>query len=343
MDVPETHGKDDAVHANKPCDFIEVIEYNSAAYQAYTRDIADTEHIKALAKIPENSVRWINIDGVHSEAALGDAFGIHPLVIHNISNLKQRAKIEEYPGYLHIVAKMLYFSNDELIVEHINFILGANYVITFGEMKGDVFGSIRSHIATEGAQVRNYGADYLMYLMLDALVESYFAVLETFKEKIDALEDRVMAKTAQEHLQEIRQIKKELIKVSKCIWPLRDVASLLGRETLSLIHPSTEPYLKDIYNHIVQAIDTTETCRDLLSGLADLHISNTSYKLNEIMKVLTIISTIFIPLTFIVGVYGMNFLYMPELQFRWGYAIIWVVMLAIAACMICYFKKKKWF
>ena len=328
------------------CDFIEVIEYSSKANQSYRKDIRNPRHIKALAEIPEDTVRWINIDGGCTEAelaALGHAFRIHPLVMRNISNSNQRAKIEEYRGFLHIIAKMLYFSNGELIVEHMNFILGPDYVITFGETKGDVFDGIRSRIGLEDSQVRNCGADYLMYMMLDALVEGYFTVLETFKEKIDALEDRVMAKTAQEHLEEIRQIKKELIKVSKCIWPLRDVASLLGRETLTLIHPSTEPYLKDVYNHIVQAIDTTETCRDLLSGLADLHISNTSYRLNEIMKVLTIISTIFIPLTFIVGVYGMNFVYMPELRLRWGYAVTWGIMLVISGCMIYYFKKKKWF
>lgn len=331
---------------NTPCDFIEVIEYSGETCQVYKRDMTDTESIMALAEIPENSVRWINIDGACPEAtltALGEAFRIHPLVIRNIYDSDQRAKVEEYRGFLHIVAKMLYFSNDELVVEHMNFILGPDYVITLGEARGDVFAGVRSRIARGDAQVRNYGADYLMYLMLDALVEGYFTVLETFKEKIDALEDRVMAKTAQEHLQEIRQIKKELMRVSKSIWPLRDVASLLGRETMPLIRPSTEPYLKDIYNHIVQAIDATEACRDLLSGLADLHISNTSYKLNEIMKILTIISTIFIPLTFIVGVYGMNFVYMPELRSRWGYAVVWAVMFVIAGCMLYYFRKKKWF
>lgn len=331
---------------NKTCDVIEVIEYSSHAYQSYAKDISNPGHIKALAEIPENSVRWINIDGACSEkaiASLGDAFHIHPLVMQSMSSPNLRAKIEEYQGFLHIIAKMLYFSNHRLIVEQMNFILGPNYVITFGETKGDIFGGIRSHIAAEDSQVRNCGADYLMYLMLDALVEGYFTVLEALTEKIDVLEDRVMAKTAQEHLQEIRQVKKDLIRMSKCIWPLRDVTFLLGREATPLIRSSTEPYLKDIYNHVVQAIDTTESCRDLLSGLADLHISNTSYKLNEIMKVLTVISTIFIPLTFLVGVYGMNFRYMPELQFRWGYPVTWGTMLLIAGFMVYFFKKKKWF
>lgn len=331
---------------NTPADVIEVIEYNQASYRTYMVNMENAADIEELAKIPDSCIRWINADGLCSEtalAALGRAFDIHSLVLRNISDTTQRAKVEEYQSCLYIAGKMLFFSNNELIVEHMSFILGPRYVITVGETKGDVFENIRTHIAAEGSSVRNSGADYLLYLMLDALAEGYFTVLETVKENIDTLEDRVMTKTEQEHLQQIQNIKRELIRVSKCIWPLRDVASLLGRESLALIRPTTEPYLRDVYSHIVQAIDTTETCRDLLSGLADLHISNTSYKLNEIMKVLTIISTIFIPLTFIAGVYGMNFLYMPELQFKWGYGIVWAVMLIVAGCMIYYFKKKKWF
>lgn len=336
----------DAEHTTTECNVIEIIDYNTERYHAYTKDIADISHMKELTEIPENSVRWINIDGLCGERvlkALSDAFHIHPLVMESITNPNERAKIEEYRNSLHIIAKMLYYADSQLVVEQMNLILGPNYVITFGETMGDVFDGIRSHIAVEDSQVRNYGADYLMYLMLDALAESYFEVLEILKEQIDTLEDEVMEKTDQDHLLEIRRIKKELMKISKYIWPLRDMASLLGREALILIRPATEPYLRDVYNRIVQAIDATETCRDLLSGLADLHLSNTSYRLNEIMKVLTIISTIFIPLTFIAGVYGMNFVHMPELRMRWGYGATWVVMLVIAGCMIYYFKKKKWF
>lgn len=328
------------------CNKMDVIEYSTEAYLTFELDMTESKQLKALSDIPNNTVRWMNIDGACSETSLtelGEAFGIHPLVRENIANRNQRAKVEEYPGILHIVAKMLYFVDGELMIEHMNFILGSDYVMTFGETKGDVFGEIRSHIAVEGTQVRRSGADYLLYSMLDALVEGYFVVLETYKDKIDALEDRMMVETAQGHLQEIRQLKREIIRVSRCIWPLRDVASLLGREIMPLIRPGTEPYLRDVYNRIIQVIDMTETCRELLSGLADLHLSNTSFKLNEIMKVLTIISTIFIPLTFIAGIYGMNFRYMPELTFRWGYATVCGIMLVIAVCMIYYFKKRKWF
>jgi len=328
------------------CDAIEVIEYGVEQCSSYQVVFSHTEEFSALADVPEKCVRWINVDGQHTEEmieALGNAFHIHPLVIHNITDKEQRAKNEIYPDFLYIGAKMIYFSGEEMVVEHVSFLLGKNYVITFGELKGDVFDSIRGWINSGGARVRSSGADYLIYLLLDAIVEGYFDVLEVLNERIDTLEEEVIANTSQEHLHMIREIKKLLLRVNKFIWPLRDVASLMGKESTPLIIASTEPYLRDVYNHIAQAIDSTETSRELLSSLTDLHISNISYKLNEIMKVLTIISTIFIPLTFIAGVYGMNFHYMPELTWKWGYGIIWLVMLLIAGCMVYYFKRKKWF
>lgn len=328
------------------CDFIEVIEYDPENYKTYTMKSTDLQGIEDLARIPENCVKWINIDGQCSEAVLqdmGKRFHLHPLVIKNIYNSNQRAKIEEYQGFLHMVAKMIYYADGRLVVEHMNLILGSNYVITFGETKGDIFEDIRTRLKSQGSHVRMAGADYLAYSLLATIVEGYFDVLETLNQKIDLVEEDVITTAAPEHFNAIRQINRDLLVVNKYIWPLRDVASIIGRETSKFICPSTEPYFRDVYNHIVQAIDSTETSRELLSGLMDLHMSNISYKLNEIMKVLTIISTLFIPLTFIVGVYGMNFRYMPELQFRWGYGITWVVMLFISGCMIYYFKKKKWF
>jgi magnesium transporter len=327
-------------------DFIEVIEYDAERHSTFKVPYSRPEEFATLAGIPEKRIRWINMDGQYSQESLEKlcgAFHIHPLVIHNIQNKEQRAKIEVYPGFLYIVAKMIYFSGEDMVVEHINFLLGANYVITIGEVKGDVFDNIRGWIDSKGAHVRNSGADYLIYLLLDAVVEGYFDVLEVLNERIDTLEEQVIAQTSQEHLTAIREIKKSLLRLNRYIWPLRDVASIMGKESTPLITASTEPYLRDVYNHIAQAIDSTETSRELLSSLTDLHISNTSYKLNEIMKVLTIISTIFIPLTFIAGVYGMNFQHMPELAWPWGYGVIWIVMLLISGCMVYYFKRKKWF
>lgn len=346
MDVSREPENGNEPLADQICNLMEVIDYSSASYRTSQIDLVDAKQIEALPNIPKDCVRWMNIDGVCSEAtlaALGKAFSIHPLVIENILNMNQRARVEEYPGLLHIVAKMLYLCEDELVLEQVNFILGPNYVMTFGERVGDVFGEIRSHLSIDGTQVRNAGADYLLFRMLDALVEGYFVVLEVYEDQIDDLEDSMMAQTTQEHLQEIRLLKREIIKVSRCAWPLKDVASLLARETISLIQPETEPYIRDVNNYIAQIIDMTEFYRELLSGLAELQLSNTSNKLNGIMKVLTIISTIFIPLTFIAGVYGMNFRYMPELYYRWGYAIVWGVMIVIAGGMIYYFKKQKWF
>lgn len=325
---------------------IEVVDYNTEKKRSYSVRSADPERIAALADIPENLVRWVNIDGKCESAVLqnlGKAFRIHPLIIRNISNHTQRAKIEEYQKYLHIVAKMLYYARGRLVVEHVNLILGPRYVITVGETEGDVFDEIRLRLQNKDSYVRAAGPDYLAYLLLDAIVEGYFDVLDVLDQKIDELEEQVMSVTSQDHLHAIREIKKELLLVNKNIRPLRDVAAIIEKPAASLIQPSTQPYLRDIYNHIVQAIDSTETSRELLSGLTDLHMSNTSYKLNEIMKVLTIISTLFIPLTFIVGVYGMNFRYMPELEWKWGYGITWIVMIVISCCMVCFFKKKKWF
>lgn len=324
---------------------IEITDYSPEGSESSLWDLSSPYRFEPLAQIADNHVRWVNVDGACDEEILreiGAVFHIHPLVIYNIRNSNQRAKVEDYGHFLSIVTKMLRFSGDTLVVEHTNILLGPNYVLTFGETEGDVFHGIRGRIRTD-AHVRASGADYLAYLLLDAIVDGYFDVLETIGEQIDALEDRIMEQTTKQHLLDIREIKKKLLRVNRYIWPLRDVASLLGKESTDLIHPSTEPYVRDVYNHIVQAIDSTETCRDLLSGLADLHFSNISYRMNEIMKVLTIISTIFIPLTFIAGIYGMNFKNMPELSLPWGYTAVWGIMLVIVVLMILFFKKKKWF
>ena len=325
---------------------IEVIEYNYKSHKSYTMEITEDFNFSELADIPEGSVRWINITGQFTANILenlGKGFNIHPLVLENIYEKNERAKIVEYKDFLYIVTKMLYYSDEELVIEHINFILGPDYVITIGEHKGDVFDGIRNLIKSSGASVRKFASDYLLYLLLDAIVEGSFDILEIIRDEIDDLEEQIMTETSQDHLHDIREIKKTLLKLNKYIRPLKDIAFLLGKEATDLIKVATEPYIRDVYNHVVQAVDSIEISRESLSSLTDLHISNTSYKLNEIIKVLTIISTIFIPLTFIFGVYGMNFKYIPEITSRWGYGITWIVMLTISASMIYYFKKKKWF
>lgn len=323
---------------------IEIFDYNPEACNITFWDFRIAPILDPLANIEKNHVRWVNVDGPCGEELLkelGRVFHIHPLVIHNLRNQFQRAKVEEYDGFLSIVTKMIYFSGEAFIIEHTNILLGHNYVLTFGDTKGDVFESIRRRIQVD-TRVRSMGADHLAYLLLDAIVDGYFDVLETIGNQIDDLEDSIMERTSKQHLLQIRSIKKHLLLVNRHIWPLRNVASLMDKESSELISQESEPYLRDVYNHIIQAIDSTETYRDLLSGLADLHYSNISFRMNEIMKVLTIISTIFIPLTFIVGVYGMNFKYMPELSQPWGYPMVWGLMIGIVIGMLLFFKKKKW-
>ncbi len=325
---------------------IEVAQYDASKSEFYTIGHAQPKAFMELADIPKGMVRWINIDAQcpkETLKALGAAFSIHPLVLENIPDNNQRTKIEEYEKQVHLVAKMIYFANDALVVEHMNFILGPNYVLSFGQTDGDVFAPIRSRIKSEGTQLRARGADYLLYTLLDSIVDGYFDALEAINDKVDALEEEILEGASNKQLEDIRGIRRQLLSVTKAIWPLRDVASLMGKDASPLIHEETKPYLRDVYDHIVQVIDTTDTSRELVAGLADMHFSNTSYKLNEIMKILTIISTIFIPLSFIAGVYGMNFEYMPLLHYKWGYYGTWAAMILISVLMLIYFKRKKWF
>lgn len=325
---------------------LEITEYNAdevKEYQVSTQKGFDPEALKTL---PEGMIRWINLDGHCSHSTveeLGEIFGIHPLVVEDIQSGGRRAKVEDYGDYLYIVAKMIYYREEDLVIEHVSFVLHREHVISFGEAHGDVFEKIRERIRSAGTQVRKSGADYLMYSLLDAIVDGYFDVLEVLGDRIDSVEEAVMAASSKEDIHRIREIKKSLLYIHKYIWPLREVTSWLGKDSSDIVTPATEFYIKDVYDHIVQIIDTTETYRELLAGLMDLHLSNVSYRLNEVMKVLTIISTIFIPLTFIAGVYGMNFQYMPELYSKWGYPVTWLVMVMIAAGMIRFFKKKNWF
>lgn len=333
------------VNAANGCIF-EIMDYRSDGFSEYWIEDKDGVDFEGLKNIPEGTTRWINIDGGCPQTTLecmSRTFSIHPLVTEDITNNTQRAKIEDYDDYLYIVSKMIYYMGDELVIEHISFILGWNYVISFGELKGDVFTSIRDRIRNQNTLIRKSGADYLIYSLLDAIVDGYFEVLEELGERIDKVEEVVLQVSSTETLHEIREIKNSLMYIHKYIWPLREVTSWLGKDSTELIRPSTELYIRDVYDHIIQIIDTTETYRELLAGLIDLNLSSVSFRLNEVMKVLTIISTLFIPLTFIAGVYGMNFRYMPEIDWKYGYYATWIVMVVIAVSMLIFFKKKKWF
>ena len=325
---------------------VEVFEYNADSFTEHTYNQDEMPDFDSLSKINDGTILWINVDGLKNLAVveqLCKAFNIHSLVMEDVLNTYQRPKIENYDSYLYIVSKMIYYLKDKLINEQLSIILGERYVISFGEKPGDVFDVIRDRIRKNAGQMRKYGADYLAYCLLDCVVDGYFGVLEMLGDRIDELEEILFNDPTIDSLQNMREIKRDLLYIQRSVWPLREVASWMERDGSKLIAASTQVYLRDVYDHIIQVIDTTETLRELIAGLMDIYLSSISNKMNQIMKVLTIISTIFIPLTFIAGIYGMNFKNMPELDWQWGYGVVIIVMVAVAIAMVLYFKRKRWF
>ena len=294
------------------------------------------------------TITWINVEGVHKVEIiekLGECYGFHPLVLEDILNTDQRPKMEVYGDYIYIVLKMLYGGNINSLInaEQVSLILGSNFVISFQEgREGDVFNPVRERIRSGKGLIRKMGADYLAYSLLDTIVDNYFLILEKLGEKVELIEEELVTHPTTKTLQEIQKFKNEMIFVRRSVWPLREVISGLGRKESPLIKESTEIYLRDVYDHTVQVMDTIEIYREMLSGMLDIYLSSVSNRLNSVMKVLTIIATIFMPLTFIAGIYGMNFKYMPELEWRWGYPAIWLFVVIIGISMLIYFRKKKW-
>jgi magnesium transporter len=292
-------------------------------------------------------ITWINIDGVHkldNIEKVGKHLKIHPLVLEDIVHTGQRPKMEDFNDYLFVVLQMLQYNEkeNETKTEQVSIILGANYVISFQEDEGDVFDLIRERILNDRGRIRRMGADYLAYSLLDAIVDNYFMVLEKIGEKIEDIEDELIKNPAQEVLHAIHSLKRELVFLRKSVWPLREVISRLERWDSHLIDKSMDIYLRDVYDHTIQVIDALETFRDMLSGMLDIYLSSVSNRMNEVMKVLTIIATIFIPLTLITGIYGMNFKYMPELDWSWGYPMVYIAMLIVSGVMLVYFRRKRW-
>lgn len=290
---------------------------------------------------------WINIEGIHDVSVLerlGECYGFHSLILEDILNTDQRPKMEDHGKYIYIVLKMLNSDkNNSVVIEQISLLLGKNFVISLQEgLEGDVFNPVRERIRSGKGRIRKMGSDYLAYALLDSIVDNYFIVLEKLGEKIEVLEEELITNPKRETLHAIHNLKREMIFLRKSVWPLREVISGLERGESSLISESTRIYLRDLYDHTIQVIDTVETFRDMLSGMLDIYLSSISNKMNEVMKVLTIIATIFIPLTFIAGIYGMNFRYMPELEWQWGYPLSLLIMGGVAVIMLVFFRKKKW-
>jgi magnesium transporter len=322
---------------------ISVFDYDATTYKEFKTDkIEDCFPFK-----DSPTVTWINIVGLHNIDVvenIGRYYSIHPLVLEDILNVHQRPKIEFFDDYIFVVAKMLSYNENSLSIEseQVSMIIGKNYQITFQERKGDVFEPVRERIRNGKGIIRKNKVDYLLYALLDVVVDSYFIILEKIGDELEDLEDRVILSPSPETSQSIHRLKRNFIELRKSVWPVREVLAALSRGESDLVNMKTIIYFRDVYDHAIRVIDTVETLRDVASGLLDIYLSSISNKMNETMKVLTIIATIFIPLTFIAGVYGMNFKYMPELEWKWGYPVILGIMLIIAVGMIVIFRRKRW-
>jgi len=295
-----------------------------------------------------NGVKWINIDGLHNVELIervGRQFNIHSLILEDIVHTRQRPKMEELEGNIYIVLKMITFDEEQqqLKSEQVSIVFGNNYVISFQEMVGDVFDPVRQRIRNGKGRIRKMGCDYLMYALLDSIVDNYFVVLESFSDRIELLQEQVAVDPTEEVLHSIHNMKRELLILRKAVWPLRELIGSMQKVEADIIQPATQIFLRDVYDHIVQTIDTTEALREMAAGILDVYLSSISNRMNAVMKVLTIIATIFIPLTFVSGIYGMNFEHMPELAWKWGYPWgFWLIISVIIIVMLSYFRNKKW-
>ncbi len=322
---------------------ITIMDYNDTQFQE--KEVKTIEECFPFRDTPK--ITWINIDGVHQVdiiERIGEHFDLHPLMLEDIMNTEQRPKIEDFGEYMLIALKMLRYNKEksEIEMEQVSLVLGSNYVISFQEKEGDIFDPIRERIRKRKGRIRKMGSDYLAYALIDLIVDHHFVILEEIGGKIGDIEDELVKNPMPSTLKEIHNLKREIIYLRKSVWPLREITNGLTRVESKLVKKTTHRYLGDVYDHTVQVIDTVETFRDILSGMLDLYLSSISNKMNEIMKVLTIIATIFIPVTFVAGVYGMNFIYMPELQWKWGYPAALIIMIFIAIIMLLYFRRKMW-
>jgi magnesium transporter len=320
---------------------ITLIEYNDTEF--IEKDFYDLN--ECLNSVDPTMVKWINVNGIHDVSLVervGKYFNIHPLTLEDIVNTSQRPKFEDYDNYVVSIMKMIYYDT-QLQSEQLTVVLMEGLVISFQEVDGgDAFDLIRNRIRQGKGRIRKMAADYLAYALLDAVVDCYFTILEKIGDRIELLEDELISEPEKETMEKLHHMKREMIFVRKAVWPMRELINNFERSETVLVKPSTDIYLRDVHDHTIRVIDTVETYRDLLSGMMDIYLSSVSNKMNEVMKMLTIITTIFVPVTFIAGVYGMNFDYMPELHSKWGYPLVWLVMLTVIITLVVYFRRKKW-
>jgi magnesium transporter len=325
---------------------ITVMDYG--AERVDEREVASVE--ECLPYRSSSTVTWINVDGVHRPEiieAFGQHFGLHALLLEDVMHTEQRPKAEDFGDHLYLVLRMLYDPDEtddvcEVDSEQVSIVLGPTWVLTFQESEGHIFDPVRMRIRQARGRIRKMGADYLAYALMDMIVDKYFAVLEEFGDYLETLEEALLENPTQNTLAEIRDIKRAIIHVRRAVWPLRDVLSVLLRGEAKLFKKPTLMFLRDLYDHTIRVVDVVETLRELTGGMLDIYMSSVSNRMNEVMKVLTIVATVFIPLTFIAGIYGMNFDTMPELHWAYGYWYVWALMLAVGLVMLVYFRGKKW-
>ncbi|GAB3166422.1 magnesium/cobalt transporter CorA [Telluribacter humicola] len=301
--------------------------------------------------VKEPHVTWIDVDGIHEShviGQLGQLFRLHPLLLEDIMNTEQKPKLEYYDdgGRLFMTLKMLHIEEEKpfcLNAEHVSFVLGERALISFQEERtGDIFVPVIDRLKASVGKTRRYGADYLLYALMDIIVDNYFLILEKMGEELDLMEEEVISGNQNLSLADLYSLKRELTLFRRVVWPLREIIVQLMRDDNPLITRDVSPYLRDLHDHIMQVIDTIDSYRELLASLVDVHLSTLSNRMNSVMKTLTIFSAIFMPLTFIVGVYGMNFEFMPELTTRYGYFVVWGIMIVVTIALIIYFKWRKW-
>ena len=295
----------------------------------------------------DSYIRWVNLDGLHNVEQLremGNLLNIHILTLEDILNTEQRPKLEDYGDYYFIVLKMLSYDSKirDIVEEQVSIVIKDNLIVTFQEKEGDVFQPVRERINTAGTRLRRMGIDFLLYALMDAIIDNYFIILEKVGDEIENIEELILEDPATEVMKRLYMLKRNVVLLRRTIWPIREVVGFLERTDSRLVKEETKIYFRDLYDHSIQVIENIESLRDLIAGMVDIYLSTISNRMNQVMKVLTIIATIFIPLTFIAGVYGMNFLNMPELEWKFGYPLVLFLMLMIGIFMLYLFKRKKW-
>jgi magnesium transporter len=322
---------------------ISIMEFAGDQMREYIADSIDDCSPPIDAKV----TKWIHVKGVHDVDLVKEVcelYKLHPIVIEDIPSVNQRPKIETMPTSVYIVLREYAFhqKNDKLHSEQVSIILGKNFVLSFQESSDDIFDSIRTRARRTGARIRSSGPDYLSYSLLDLLVDKYFVVLERIGDLIEDLEDELIERATSDMLNRIYRIKRDLLSFRRHIWPLREVVLKLQRDTPSLVEEETLVFLRDLYDHVIRVTDHVETYRESITGMLDIYLSSVSNKMNEVMKVLTVVSAIFIPLTLMASVYGMNFSWMPELDFIYGYPIFLLAMFVLTTILVLYFRRRKW-